>query len=203
MNIKVSRRTVPRPGGRFAALIAFLATVCIPLAYASEPLGGDPDCGVNSLYLLCRIEGRPVELAQLARALPTRDPKGFSMLELSRAAGTAGLPLDGIEIRADEASLDRTGIAYLRDSDNGHFIIVRPVGIMGGMVQVIDPPNPPLVMEYRKLSSLKSWTGHMLVPRTSRLSQYIWPLSTGMTGVIFLITWVQRRRGKRGQGEWH
>lgn len=200
MSNEVSRRVGSRFGG-IAALIALATSASFAWEPASEPHGSDPDCGVNALYLLCQIEGRPVELAQVTRGLPTRDPRGFSMMELARAAEAVGLPLDGIEIRRGEVSIDRTGIAYLSDGGDGHFVLVRPIGTTGKMVQVLDPPSFPRVMEYQELTSVKSWTGRMLVPRTSCLSHYFLPLVTGASGVTLLIASVCQRAAKgRGPG---
>lgn len=54
------------------------------------------DCGVNALYVLLCLEGRPVTLDRLLSALPARHPSGYSMGELATAARTLGLKVEGV-----------------------------------------------------------------------------------------------------------
>ncbi|MDE2508726.1 MAG: hypothetical protein KGM43_16065 [Planctomycetota bacterium] len=65
------------------------------------------DRGVNSLYVLLQLEDRPVTLDQIEKALPTRDPKGYSMAEPAAAAHACGLDLDGVRFERGDKPLTR------------------------------------------------------------------------------------------------
>ncbi|MGC8642079.1 MAG: cysteine peptidase family C39 domain-containing protein [Isosphaeraceae bacterium] len=94
------------------------------------------DCGVNALFVLLRLEGRPISYDRLESALPPRQPDGYSMAELSAAARSLGLPLDGVKFVKGDKPLDRPVIAFFQNTRGGHFTVLRPVGTTGTMVQV-------------------------------------------------------------------
>ncbi len=123
------------------------------------------DCGANALFVLLRLEGRPVTLERLVEALPARDPKGYSMAELAAAAHTCGLDLDGVRFGKGDKPLTRPAIVFLQDAKAGHFAVLRPVGNTGAMVQVIDPPYAPWIADYDRVIASKPWTGRILTPR--------------------------------------
>ena len=125
------------------------------------------DRGANALFVLLRLEGRPVTLERLVEALPARDPKGYSMAELAAAAHTCGLDLDGIRFDKSDQPLTRPAIVFLQDAKAGHFAVLRPVGNTGAMVQVIDPPYAPWIADYNRVIAAKPWTGRILTPRNN------------------------------------
>ena len=72
------------------------------------------DCGVNALFILLRLEGRPVTLDRLGSALPPRYPDGYSMAELASAAGSLGLDVEGVRFASGDTVLTRPAIAFLK-----------------------------------------------------------------------------------------
>ncbi len=67
------------------------------ILHASRVEGAGPpdttklDCGANSLFILLRLEGYPISLDRMDSVLPPRQPQGYSMAELARAARSLGL----------------------------------------------------------------------------------------------------------------
>jgi len=141
------------------------STATGPTAPGFEP----PDCGVNSLFILLESAGKPASLETIRRALPpARDPAGFSMSELQAAATSCGVPLRGRRFRRGAAPLTRPAIAHLETHRHGvgHFVALRPVGVTGTMVQVIEPPNDPKVVDYDDLLGQNRGELQILEPRS-------------------------------------
>jgi hypothetical protein len=152
------------------------------------------DCGVHALYVLLHLKGHPVSIDRLEEVLPPRREDGYSMAELSAAADSLGLYLEGVRFARGDKPLDHPAIAFLQDARGGHFTVLRPVGTTGSMVQVIDPPHAPWITDYDRLFDARPWTGRVLMPRER------WPvrrtlslLLAGLTGVLFLAL---RRRNR-------
>lgn len=125
-----------------------------------------PDCGLKSLYLLLHLSGRPAGLSEIEAALPPRQEEGYSMADLRDAARACRLPLRGIRLdRGDR--LPRPAIAFLDRGGVGHYVVVRPVGVTGTMVQVLEPPHAPRVLDGSGLAAGRQWTGRLLVPETT------------------------------------
>ncbi len=55
-------------------------------------------------------------------------------------------------------------LVYLKQGEHGHFIVVRPVGRMGKMVQVLDNDQDVLVTDLTDLTSAVEWAGLSLRP---------------------------------------
>jgi hypothetical protein len=153
-------------------MLALLALA--PLAQSSE-VAAPPvqniaqpfnDCGAHALYLLLRLRGHGVGMERVLDALPNRHPDGYSMAELTQAAGALGVPLEGRRIRPGDFPLDRPVIAYLENRQRSHYVVLRPVGRTGTMVQLLDPPFDPRVLDYDQLRKFPEWTGKALVPLT-------------------------------------
>lgn len=144
-------------------VIVALGQAAVSLAAGSETVM-KLDCGVNALFLLLRLEGRPIPLDRLESVLPPHSADGYSMAELSAAARSLGLSLDGVKFAKGDKPLDRPAIAFFQDARGGHFAVLRPVGTTGTMVQVIDPPRVPMIIDYDRILSLKGWTGRILLP---------------------------------------
>lgn len=133
-----------RPPALRAALISILLLTPPPRAAAAGPEEATrPDCGVNALFVLLRLEGVPVTLDRLEATLPRRQPDGYSMAELAAAARSLGLSLEGVRFDRGDRPPDRPAIMFLKDGQGGHFAVLRPVGTTGTMVQVIDPLRRP------------------------------------------------------------
>jgi hypothetical protein len=112
-----------------------------------------PDCGGKSLYVLLDLTGHHTKMQKLYEALPPPQAEGHSLLELRDAARRCGLSLRGGVYTHDSAPLERPVIAYL-DSPRmrlGHYVVLVPVGNLGTMVQVIDPPYYPRIMDQSDL----------------------------------------------------
>jgi len=150
------------------------------------------DCGVNALFVLLRLEGKPVTLDRLESALPFRQPQGYSMAELAAAGGSLGLRLEGLRLAKGDKGLDRPAIAFLKDAKGGHFAVLRPVGSTGTMVQVIDPPHAPWIGDYDRVLSAEPWTGRVLVRRDAWIVRNMNPLLMALAGCILLVAGLAR-----------
>lgn len=132
------------------------------------------DCGTLSLQTLLHIEGRPTSLRRLESILPTPSPRGYSMRELQDAGRARGLNLVGALLSKDTRSINRPMIMYLKQGAHGHFIVVRPVGSSGSLVQILDPNLRPDVIDKADLFAAREWSGLVLMP-----SRPNWPLRIG------------------------
>jgi Peptidase C39 family len=120
------------------------------------------DCGTLSLYLLLRIEGRATALPAIESRLPPMPRDGYSMKELREAARGCGLRISGVRLKDPARDLDRPAIAFLKQ---GHYVIVRPVGHTGRLVQVVDGTEFSAIMESEELFRSPNWSGLVLIPR--------------------------------------
>lgn len=142
------------------------------------------DCGPMSLALLLRLEGISGEPRAIMDHLPPRPSGGYSMLELREAARPLGMNLTGVRIVRGGPTPDRPIIALLDKKPDGHFVVVRPVGRTGKLVQVIDPAGQLEVLDASALYASPEWTGLTLMP-----SRPNWPLRVGIAlGVGALLT---------------
>jgi Peptidase C39 family len=160
----------------FGVVLALVPTTCVQATRPDSET--NLDCGVNVLFVLLQIEGCPVSLAQLESALPSRHSDGYSLKELADAAGSLGLSLEGVRIAKQDKALDRAAIAFVKDAKGGHFLVLRPVGTTGTMVQVIDPPRAPQIMDYNLLFESRAWKGRILLPRDP------WPVRHAISLVL-------------------
>ena len=166
---------------------------------ADERLGADVpiDCGPAALLALGAVEGRPINYDQIAARLPQRRG-GHSMRELRDAARSFGLELDGLYVGTDARLVDRPMLAFIKDKGARieHFLVVRPVGHTGKLVQLIDSNGPPRVIDRADLVASAQWTGVVLAPRRTN-----WAVvggsgllaAAGLLGLGRLLA----RRGKR------
>src|SRR5579883_1705443 len=151
------RRTFPHEGPilTLCLLLASARAVCADTAGPGQE--SKLDCGVNALFILLRLEGRPITLDRLYTVLPPRHGDGYSMAELAAAARSLGLRLGGVRFFRGDQALDRPASAFIKDARGGHFMVLRPVGTTGTMVQVIDPPSAPLMTDYDRLLASRPW----------------------------------------------
>lgn len=158
--LRFLRSNMPRRALHVPAWI-FTALAGLPSgATASEPI----DCGPQALYLLSVLEGRPVPPDSLAHAVDRRSPGGASLLELKHAGNRSGLSLRGVQLGRDLAPLDRPALVHLDRGAHGHFVVIRPIGHSGRLIQLIDPVEGPDVIDAEELTGLDSWTGAALIP---------------------------------------
>ena len=100
------------------------------------------------------------------------------MADLRAASAQNGVRLRRAKFVKGDGPLDRPAIAFLSLANEGHFVVLRPVGVTGTMVQVLDPPFAPRVVDYKDILSGRQWTGRVLVP----------PIVPGMVRLDRLVT---------------
>jgi hypothetical protein len=184
-------RAVPSaPSWTLIALLAFAQPVGTRASDVGERMR--LDCGVNALFILLHLEGRPVTIDRVVSVLPPWRPDGYSMTELSRASGALGLSLEGVRFTKGDEPLARPAIAFIKDAKGGHFMVLRPVGTTGTMVQVIDPPSAPLMTDYDRLLASRPWTGRILLPCDPWPVGYAIPLVLAGVGVPLVSFWFWR-----------
>ena len=134
-----------------------------------EPRGApSTDCGLLALFCLLRSEGVPVDLAELEPRIGAPPEGGRSMRELREVAQGFGLQLVGVRLDGAAEAMDRPMILHLNRGNHGHFVVVRPVGRSGKLVQVLDNGRPPMVIDAEELAGSKEWSGLALVPVPGR-----------------------------------
>ena len=164
---------------RLSMLVLLFATWGSIVAGADEEVRNSGDCGPVALYALFRLEGRPTSIEAIAARLPKPRPESHSMRQLRDASRSLGLILDGAYLGKDTGPIDRPMIVFLKVDREGHFLVIRPVGHTGKLVQVIDANQPTRVMEKAELIASDQWTGLVLAPRRAN-----WPMlaSLGLLG---------------------
>ena len=91
--------------GAWFGLIVLLGVECERQAPRVRSETTKLDCGVNALFVLLRLEGRPVTLERLESVLPPRHPEGYSMAELARRRSPLGLGLEGVRFDKGDRAL--------------------------------------------------------------------------------------------------
>ncbi len=186
-----ARSAEPWQGAALVGFVAFALAGSVRAARADETT--KLDCGVNALFILLHLEGRPVTLDRLLSGLPPRRPDGYSMAELVTAARSLGVDLEGVHFARGDKALTRPAIAFLKQGKGGHFAILRPVGTTGTMVQVIDPPSPPWIADYDRVLAAKPWTGRILVARKPWIVRNVVPLLMAVAGAFLLVAAFRHR----------
>jgi len=164
-------------GGTLLSALLLVASSSLGAARdqkASDAAAPLYDCGTLALYNLLYLEGRRTDLRRLESVLPSPEPRGYSMKELQSAARACGLNLGGAALGRDDRAIDRPMIVFVRQEGHGHFIVIRPVGHTGRLVQVIDRNRAPDVLDKSDLYSSDGWTGLALIPR-----RYTWTVPVG------------------------
>ena len=125
------------------------------------------DCGTLALYNLLRLEGVPAELPEIEGRLPESTPRGRSLYDLLRTAEHFGVHLEGVR---SSRRPGRPALAHLQLKEHGHYVVLRPVGHTGRLLQVLDGLSPPAVVDAAEYSRSDSWTGYVLVRKRGRLA---------------------------------
>jgi hypothetical protein len=158
-----------------------------------------PDCGTNALFLMMKLEGMSVGLEEIELALPARNEFGYSMLELQSTARRCGLSLVGKSFGPGNAPLRGPAIAYRpgHKPASGHFVVLRPVGSNDTVVQVIDPPYAPRLIDY---PTLFGGNGQpiMILRRTAGLEGWLsiaipFLLGTPLAALVVATRWIRNR----------
>ena len=139
-------------GSNSSVLVLAMLVVLPGSSYSAESYV-QPDCGMNSLYLLLKLNGTHASLEDLRGILPRRRDGGYSLLELRGAAGRCGLNLWGVRLTPDNVPLNRPVIALFGAAQGrpGHYAVLVPVGETGTMGQMIDPPYHPKMIDYTSI----------------------------------------------------
>ena len=181
---------------RLIALCLIAAIVVPPrvlgqLTHLEEPESEVYDCGTLALYYLLRIEGRPTKLTTIVSHLPAAPPAGYSMTELKDAAHACGLGLAGIRLKNATGELDRPMIALLK---RGHYVVVRPVGHSGKLVQVLSGVDRTLILDKEALLRWNDWTGLVLSPRRTDRAYWFIMLLLCLSTLGLLVCLLPKRK---------
>jgi len=155
------------------------------------------DCGAKCLYVMLNLEGRPTGLDAILGRLPLAGPEGHSLLQLRETAHDLGLNLAGFRRPAPGLAPDRPLIALIRRGGAGHFVVVRPVGHTGRLVQVIDPEAQTDIIDEDQLTRSPEWTGLGL--ERKRFGRLPW-LFGGIASVAAFLGLLARKGGARRVG---
>lgn len=142
------------------------------------------DCGTLSLYILLRLEGKTTDLGQITSRLPHMPASGYSMKELRDAAHNLGLDLTGVKLKNSGRLDDGPSILSLNKEGHGHYVVIRPVGHTGNMIQMFDSARYPTLLDVDSFRNSQEWTGLVLIkPARSRFFFY-----TGIAMSICLVS---------------
>jgi len=185
---------------RCGAIAVMALTLLSPAVFGSEDetVPRENQCGARSLYLLARIYGSEATFEDVLEALSDApDPGGYSMLELRRAARQLGLRLEGVQVK-DAVTIDQPMIVFVNDRGHGHFMVLRPAGHTGRIVQVLDPSTWTVLRDREAVEASASWTGFALAPADPwRSVRRLAGLALGLTGGGLLFVHVRERRRAR------
>ncbi|WP_165071196.1 cysteine peptidase family C39 domain-containing protein [Paludisphaera rhizosphaerae] len=146
-------------------------------------------CGAQSLYQLFKCVAINISPEQILPLLPPANPQGHSLGDLQRVAKQLGLTLEALDYPIKSFRVESPIIMFFRIGSEGHFVVVRPVGHTGKLVQVLDGDRSPTVINCDDLTRLSSWTGLALVPQSNNIS--FWGLAAGGSIAICLGAFLQ------------
>jgi hypothetical protein len=188
---------------RVHAIVGVLA-IALPWqlhAQGSEDTPAAPpgDCGALALYHVLSLEGRRTNLDRIESALGALTPDGHSFLEIRAAARRLGLRLDAVVVRRERLQISGPTLAFVKSGQHGHFIVVRPVGHTGRLLQILDGYRDPLVVDADRLFASDAWTGLGLVPhKPNYLVVAAGALSAACLAALGLRQWNRGRRPSCG-----
>lgn len=145
---------------------------------ASEGSESRPPCGLAALSELCRLEGVDPGIELLSNHLGKMPPRGYSMAQLSRAAGDFGLNLHGVRIGVNDPPGRRPFLAHVSREGEGHFFVVVPRANTSTEVLVIDPLGETRIVPFDRLVRLPGWSGIALMRDQQ---EWVWLLSRELT----------------------
>lgn len=181
----------------FIGLVS-ISAVC---ASGSPPADSDPrfDCGTMALYTILRIAPSGPELRHLSATLAIPPPGGFSMIELRDAARKHGLRLTGVQLNRLDYGFDQPSIVLLKQGEHGHFVVLRPVGHTGKLIQLIDAGGGSEVLDYVDVCKRPDWTGVALVVAKPPWATTILPCIAATAGAVWFARVAARARSRRGR----
>lgn len=122
------------------------------------------DCAVNALYMALRLMQVNIGIDELKSRFPPEQSKGYSMREIQEVAKRCGVSLKGVRVEQKDLPLSNPAIIYLYAGGEGHFAVLRSVGVYGKLVQMIDPPFSPKVFDFESIRKSSEWSGYALIP---------------------------------------
>jgi ABC-type bacteriocin/lantibiotic exporter with double-glycine peptidase domain len=129
------------------------------------------DCGTAALYCLLKCDGVDIDFKHLSTVIPGESRINHTMQELADGAEICGVHLKGVQLSARHAIRPTSpSICFMNQDPHGHFIMIRPVGHSGKLVQVLDSTRLPEVMDWTTLQNSRGWSGTLLVHE-----QAVWP----------------------------
>jgi len=174
----MSAKDVFRPGRCVVlAWAIFYAPNCLGQVAVSSSDTAEYDCGTLALHTLLTIEGRPTPIDALQSRLPSGPQEGHSMAELRDAAGAFGLTLIGVSLPRSDRAPDRPALVLVKWKQHSHFIVIRPVGHSGKLLQIIDTARDPIVVDAADVYAAPEWTGLALIPRRT---SWAFPIALGL-----------------------
>jgi ABC-type bacteriocin/lantibiotic exporter with double-glycine peptidase domain len=177
----------------FCLVALMLGAGDVTRADQGPPKNETGDCGMFALYHLLHLTGRPTELDQIRSALPEPAHGGRSLLELRNAAAKCGLRLDAVVLPKRRSAINGPTLLFVKEPKEGHFLVARPVGHTGTLIQVLDGDREPAVLDADWLFAAPSWTGLALVPRRTN---YAVPAAASFSAACLLVlvwrSWTRR-----------
>jgi Peptidase C39 family len=186
--------------GLSSARLAIGLVLVLPAGARGQAGPATYDCGVSALYALLRVEGRPTDLREVVSRLPQPDSVGHSMRDLRDASRACGLRLNGIRLDKNGDAIDRPMLVFLKRGSHGHFVVIRPVGHTGKLVQVIDSVQGSEVMDKSDLIDSRDWTGLALVPARLGWTSAVASGLAVVTGLSIALGLVRRLLTRRAGG---
>ncbi len=114
------------------------------------------ECGIISLYVVSRYEGKQLSLSALREICPTTI-EGTSIRNLVDAAGQIGLP--AVPYSASVGFLRAKGGPGIVDYPKNHFCVF--LGWVDGKIMLLDPPFGTRTVT--KDEFVKAWGGHVIL----------------------------------------
>ena|GEM_PF-6385631 len=153
----------PLQRGWFAFLLSLITADCVVCAGAGGIVidrsmiipAERVTCGIQCLYLLCKIKNIPVKMDYFLETVPYRDG-GASMLDLKEAAEGLGFTCRGYRVNLEGLrKLRLPAIAHLKKP---HYVVV--VAVRPDSVKIADPPSD--LVELPAEEFIELWSGNVL-----------------------------------------
>lgn len=126
------------------------------------------DCGIRALFLLLRAMDIDTSFEDIRTALPPPSFEGYSIAELREASRKLGLSLRVERLDPKSYGIGQPMIAYLEQPSGGHFVFIRPLGKSDRIIQVLEYPFAPKIMDLDYFISHTGWSGIATIPRSGR-----------------------------------
>jgi hypothetical protein len=131
-------------------------------------------CGVNSLYVLLRMNHKPARYQEVEAALPVT-PEGTNIADVRRCAASFGLSTKVIKASPEalgDCPLPAIGHIEEERGSTGHFVVITAVGPQG--VELIDGTTA-LLSDLSLSDFRKRWSGYLLVVDGGRRWRWVFP----------------------------